>query len=93
MSGILSEMAGRLKELVDADVHHNPKMHEGLNHCEGCERLDIVNKLREHLRYENDTQPQQQLGGLSRKDTELPKVAKQWEVSKAAKAEREAKKK
>lgn len=84
----LSEMVDELKRLVDADVQHDQKLHEGLNHCESCERSVIVEHIRNYLRFEADTQPQDHLGGKSRAELELPKVEQYWEGSKAAATER-----
>lgn len=87
MSGILSEMVDDLKDLVDRDVSHNAKAHETLIGCEGCRRIEVVLLIRDYLRFEEDDKPQDQLGGLSQKEVQRPKIEASWEANKAQKAQ------
>lgn len=90
---ILSEMTDRLKELVDADVHHDPKLHEYGNHCEGCERIDLLRMLRMVIETEDDVTIQKKLHvvdeqgqsivqNVSRKDYNEQVVSQRWGVHK-----------
>ena len=80
---MLNEMVDELKRLVDAGATHTTRAHETKKGCEGCRRLEVVNLIRDYLRYEDDTAPQDQLGGQSRKETEHSKVEAAWTALKA----------
>lgn len=80
---MLNEMVDELKRLVDAGATHTTRAHETKKGCEGCKRGDIVFLIREYLRYEDDTAPQDQLGGQSRKDVEHLKIGAAWAALKA----------
>lgn len=86
----LEEIAGRFKELVDKRAVHDPAMHEGTRHCEGCERAHLVRMIKQLIDTEDDTvvQNTKELRGKSRKEHTEAQVGKQWQAHKAQAQER-----
>lgn len=77
---ILEEMMTELWRLVDSKAAHTARAHETKKGCDGCRRLEIVNLMRDYLRFEDDTRPQDQFGGRSRKDVELSRIEAGWRI-------------
>lgn len=78
----LTEMVDELKRLVDEDKPHTARAHETKAGCAHCRSIEVVNLIRDYLRYEDDTAPQDQFGGQSRKDVEHPRVEAAWAALK-----------